>query len=83
LIAGGVASPITESSAMSASGLKALSTICFYCGFLSIVASIAIWFLAKDPDAAHGERFGIFVGLWAPTFFALSDRYERYATSRA
>lgn len=68
---------------MSASGLKALSTICFYGGFLSIVASIAIWFLAKEPDAAHGERFGIFVGLWAPTFFALSDRYERYATSKA
>lgn len=26
---------------------------------------------------AHAERFGIFVGLWAPTFFALSSRLER------
>ena len=28
---------------------------------------------AVQPTA-HGERFGIFVGLWAPTFFILSDR---------
>lgn len=28
---------------------------------------------------AYGERFGIFVGLWAPTFFILSNRLERYA----
>ena len=26
-------------------------------------------------DLAHGERFGIFVGLWAPTFFILADRF--------
>ena len=56
---------------------KTLSTICFVCGFLSIAASIAIWVIAKTPDAAHGERFGIFVGLWAPTFFILSDRFAR------
>ena len=46
---------------------------------LSVTASIAIWFLAKEPDLAHGERFGIFVGLWAPTFFALSSRLHRFA----
>lgn len=57
---------------------RALSNFCFVAGFLSIVASIAIWFLAKDPDPAHGERFGIFVGLWAPTFFALSNRLEKF-----
>ena len=28
---------------------------------------------------AHAERFGIFVGLWAPTFFILSNRFDRYA----
>lgn len=36
----------------------------------------------KDPDAAHGERFGIFVGLWAPTFFALSSRLDRYSVEK-
>lgn len=55
---------------------KFLGKICFYAGFVSILASIAIWFLNKSPDTAHGERFGIFVGLWAPTFFALSNRWK-------
>lgn len=59
--------------------MRLLSTLCFYAGFLAIAASIAIWVLAKTPDPAHGERFGIFVGLWAPTFFALSGRYDHYA----
>ena len=34
-------------------------------------------------DPAHGERFGIFIGLWAPTFFILTDRFERTAESMA
>jgi hypothetical protein len=43
-------------------------------GFASIFASIATWRGAKrSGDAAHAERFGIFVGLWAPTFFALAS----------
>ncbi len=42
-------------------------------GFASIFASIATWRAAKKSgDAAHAERFGIFIGLWAPTFFALA-----------
>ncbi len=68
---------------MSSSLLRLLSNVCFGGGFVSILASIAIWVMSKDPDPAHGERFGIFVGLWAPTFFALSDRFDRYATSKA
>jgi hypothetical protein len=66
---------------MTPQNLKLLSNVCFVGGFASIVASIAIWYLFKEPDVAHGERFGIFVGLWAPTFFALSDRFDRYAAS--
>jgi hypothetical protein len=57
---------------MSNSVTKMLSTICFFAGFLSIAASIAIWTLYKSADPAHAERFGIFIGLWAPTFFILS-----------
>ena len=55
---------------------KNLSLVLFALGFVSIIASIAIWYVAKEPDLAHGERFGIFVGLWAPTFFILSDRLK-------
>ncbi len=60
--------------------LRALSDGCFLAGFASIAASIAIWAVQrKESESAHAERFGIFVGLWAPTFFILSNRFERYA----
>lgn len=42
-------------------------------GLLSIFGSIAVWARAKQDDSGHGERFGIFVGLWAPTFFVLAS----------
>ena len=63
---------------MSASMNRILGNVCFVSGFASVLASIGIWFLMKDPDPAHGERYGIFVGLWAPTFFALSNRFDLY-----
>ncbi len=66
----------TAASEKNTSFNHTLSSISYIAGFVSIVASIAIWFLSKDPDVAHGERFGIFVGLWAPTFFILSDRLK-------
>lgn len=58
---------------MSPSMSKPFATICFVAGFLSILASIGIWFFYKGGDAPHAERFGIFVGLWAPTFFILAS----------
>ncbi len=46
-------------------------------GFLSVIASIVIWFTQGGTDngeaQASGERFGIFVGLWAPTFMAIGN----------
>ena len=62
--------------------LKQLSNLCFFLGFASILGSIAIWFLTggtSSDTVAHAERFGIFVGLWAPTFLILSNRFDRYA----
>ena len=67
---------------MSSAVPRILSSVCFVAGFVSVLASIAIWYLAKEPYLAHGERFGIFVGLWAPTFFALSTRLDRFATEK-
>ena len=44
-------------------------------GMASILGSIATWRTAKGSgDVAHAERFGIFIGLWAPTFFVLADQ---------
>ncbi len=62
-----------------------ISKVCFFLGFASIAGSITIWFLTggTSPESqAHAERFGIFVGLWAPTFFILSNRFSRYADSK-
>jgi hypothetical protein len=55
--------------------LKVLSKLCLVGGFASIFASIAIWF-TMSGDPAHAERFGIFVGLWAPTFLILGERLQ-------
>jgi Zn-dependent protease with chaperone function len=70
---------------MNANQFKNLSLVCLVLGFVSIVGSIVIWYLTggKSVEAqAHGERFGIFVGLWAPTFMILSNRFDRYSESK-
>lgn len=46
-------------------------------GFASVGASIAVWNAKKGDDSAHAERFGIFIGLWAPTFFAIGNGLAR------
>ena len=68
---------------MTSIALRLLSKACFVGGFVSIIAAIVVWFLSKEPDAAHGERFGIFVGLWAPTFFTLSVCFDRQAALKS
>lgn len=67
---------------MKETDLKQISHLCFLLGFASILGSIAIWYKTggtSSDSKAHAERFGIFVGLWAPTFFILSNRCDRYA----
>jgi hypothetical protein len=64
--------------------MKILSNLCFVLGLASVLASIAIWYYAGGKEATfeartHGELFGIFVGLWAPTFLILSNRLARFA----
>ncbi|MGC1481569.1 MAG: hypothetical protein WA771_13800 [Chthoniobacterales bacterium] len=59
--------------------LKLVSDICLYLGFVSIIASIITWFTASRENRAYGERFGIFIGLWVPSFFILSNRLSRKA----
>jgi len=60
--------------------IRVVSDVCFLTGFASIATSIIAWGLKKGTDDdAKAERLGIFIGLWAPTFFILSNRFERYA----
>ena len=65
---------------------RLLSTLCFQGGLLSIILSIWIWWYldGEDPEKkAHAERFGIFIGLWAPTLLILSNRFDRFADKAA
>lgn len=65
--------------------MKLLATICFVAGLLSVPLSICLWAWGPDVStaaldtaerAAHKERWGLFVGLWAPTFLILSQILE-------
>ncbi|NDC80310.1 MAG: hypothetical protein EB090_03430 [Verrucomicrobia bacterium] len=80
---------------MNKEQIQFLSNLCFALGFLSILASILIWFSAggqfgapgsadvlNELKRAYAERFGIFVGLWAPTFFIISNRLHHYAEKK-
>ncbi len=69
--------PVTDS--VTADNLRLVSDVCLYLGFVSILASIITWFTASRENRAYGERFGIFIGLWVPSFFILSNRLSRKA----
>ena len=63
---------------------RTTSNVLTVAGFVSILASIIIWFTSggqsdSHEEKSHGERFGIFVGLWAPTFFVLANKYNDLA----
>ena len=49
------------------------SDVAYAAAAVSIGLSIAIWALSKDEGQGHSERFGIFVGLWAPTFVGIGN----------
>ena len=55
-------------------------------GFLSVIASIVVWFTqggtGTDEVQAAGERFGIFVGLWAPTFMAIGNGIDNLSDTK-
>ena len=52
-----------------------VATSFFIASLASVVASIAVW-MSVDGDPAHAERFGIFVGLWAPTLMGLANYFR-------
>ncbi len=56
-------------------GMGLTSDSMYLATFASILGSILIWFLTnrESDDRSHAERFGIFVGLWAPTFWAMGN----------
>jgi hypothetical protein len=69
----------TDNYKLTPEHLMLLSDISLILGFLSIAASIFTWFTVKDSGNGHRERSAIFVGLWVPSFFILSNRLARKA----
>lgn len=50
------------------------SSMMYGAGFASIGATVASWFLSMQLErsgTARADRWGLFVGEWAPAFFAL------------
>ncbi len=61
--------PIREAHAL---GFR--SNHAYALGFASIGLSLLAWLasrLKRSDDKAQSDRWGIFVGHWAPTFFAI------------
>ena len=59
-------------AALSTAGLR--SEYAYAAGFASIGLSYVSYFLSRNKqgdDKAQSDRWGIFIGHWAPTFFAL------------
>ena len=56
------ASPSSSSQPTALQNLKPyvsiLGHVCFVLGFASIIASIAVWNITKEPDIAHGNGLG-------------------------
>ena len=53
-----------------------LSNVCFTASLASVLVSIATWVLISPEDPAHGERFALFIGLWAPTLMGLANYFR-------
>lgn len=50
------------------------SNVMYTMGFVSIGMSVASWMLSRNLEPAgidRADRWGIYIGQWAPTFFAL------------
>ena len=57
-------------------GLGFTSDLAYVAAVASIGASVAAWTMSRNMEDAPGEkadRWGIYVGLWAPTFMALGN----------
>jgi hypothetical protein len=52
------------------------SDMAYAASLASVGLSIAIWSIKKQEGRAEAERFGIFVGLWAPTLAIFANALQ-------
>lgn len=53
----------------------------YIAGFASIGLSVVAWQTSRRAESAgtdRADRWGLFVGQWAPTFFALGNALRSY-----
>ena len=53
-----------------------LSNFCYVASLASVAVSIFTWVMISPEDPPHGERFALFIGLWAPTLMGLANYYN-------
>lgn len=61
------------------SGIRA--EYAYLAGTASIGLSVISWFTSKKQESAgidRADRWGIFVGQWAPTFFTIGNALRSY-----
>lgn len=62
------------------------ANVSYALGFISVIGSIVIWVTQGGTDngdsGAAGERLGIFIGLWAPTFMALGNGIDNLSDDK-
>lgn len=61
------------------------SKTAYAAGAASVGLSVASWVLSKTGERAgtdRADRWGIFVGLWAPTFIGLGNALKLQETQR-
>jgi hypothetical protein len=57
-----------------ASDLGIRSSHAYIAGFASVIVALLAWLGSRaktSDDKAQSDRWGIFIGHWAPTFFAI------------
>jgi|GEM_PF-391542 len=66
---------------MNSQTVKNLSVVAFWAGAASVLVSGGIYVadLMRGSSSSKRREGSLFVGLWAPSFFALSEMLDRIA----
>lgn len=62
---------------MNSKTVKQLSYVAFIAGIVSVLGSAMIYFRGEKDRQEENRQTGLFVGLWAPTLFAISEMLDR------
>ncbi|MBO9540722.1 hypothetical protein J7643_09050 [bacterium] len=64
---------------MDSKMVKQLGYLAFGAGIASVAGSALIYMLGQRDEVEGRRNTGTFVGLWAPTFFAIASLLDRMA----